>query len=84
MPPPLLALHEWLDSWRGIGFIVTGMARQGCKVSLREVDAWVATFYNDPITSAAGFASASTSWVAVQRAAWAALPKIEFGATQAG
>jgi len=26
--PELLLLHRWLDSWRGIGDIVAGMARQ--------------------------------------------------------
>jgi len=26
--PELLLLHRWLDSWRGIGDLVAGMARQ--------------------------------------------------------
>ena len=42
--PALRALHAWLDSWRGVGLIVEGMRRQGYRVSLREIDAWVAGF----------------------------------------
>jgi hypothetical protein len=42
-------------------------------VSLREIDAWVASFRHDPMVSDAGFASASPPWAAVQQAAWAAV-----------
>jgi hypothetical protein len=31
LPPQtsaLRALHDWLDNWRGVGFIVDGMRRQ--------------------------------------------------------
>jgi hypothetical protein len=34
------------------------MARQGYRVSLREIDAWVASFRSHPMVSDAGFASA--------------------------
>jgi hypothetical protein len=52
LPPQtaaLRALHAWLDNWRGIGLIVEGMRRQGYRVSLREIDAWVASFRSHPI-----------------------------------
>jgi hypothetical protein len=42
--PALRALHAWLDNWRGVGLLVDGMRRQGYRVSLREIDAWVASF----------------------------------------
>jgi hypothetical protein len=51
------------------------MRRQGYHVSLREIDAWVASFRHDPMVSDAGFASAATPWEAVQRAAWAAVKR---------
>ena len=58
LPPQtsaLRALHAWLDNWRGIGLVVAGMRRQGYRVSLREIDAWVASFRHDPMVSDAGF-----------------------------
>src|SRR5439155_19956155 len=44
--PELRLLHRWLDSWRGIGDIVVGMARHGCDLQLTDYDAehWPATF----------------------------------------
>jgi len=41
------ALRSWLDSWRGIGDVVHGMARQGFDLQLTRYDArgWRATFY---------------------------------------
>ena len=73
--PALRALHAWLDNWRGIGLIVEGM-RQGYRVSLREIDAWVASFRRDPMVSDDGFGSAPTPWGAVQSAAWAAVKRV--------
>jgi hypothetical protein len=76
LPPQtsaLRALHAWLDNWRGVGLIVEGMRRQGYRLSLREIDAWVASFRHDPMVSNAGFASAPTPWQAVQQAAWVAV-----------
>jgi hypothetical protein len=52
------------------------MRRQGYRVSLREIDAWVASFRRDPMVSDDGFASAPTPWGAVQRAAWAAVKHV--------
>ena len=67
------ALHAWLDSWRGVGLIIDGMRRQGYRVSLREIDAWVASFRHDSMVSDDGFGSAPTPWGAVQEAAWVAV-----------
>ena len=43
----LRLLHRWLDSWRGIGDLVAGMARQGYDMQLTGYDGrgWRATFY---------------------------------------
>jgi len=47
MPPALLTLHRWLDSWSGIGVIERGMARQGYDLALTRFanEGWRATFY---------------------------------------
>ena len=71
--------HHWLDSWRGIGDIVAGMARQGYDLQLTRYDArgWRATFYTSGMehsaTSATGSAFEVSPWKATQRAAFAAL-----------
>jgi hypothetical protein len=78
LPPQtsaLRALHAWLDNWRGVGLVVEGMRRQSYRVSLREIDAWVASFRRDPMVSDDGFGSAPTPWEAVQQAAWAAVKR---------
>jgi hypothetical protein len=69
------ALHAWLDSWTGLGLILVGMERQGFALSLAKIhgNGWRASFYADPVLSAAGFAVAPTPWAAVQRAAWLAV-----------
>ena len=45
--PELRVLHRWLDCWRGVGDVVTGMKRQGYEISLGDHGAgqWIATFY---------------------------------------
>ena len=45
--PVLGALRSWLNSWRGIGDVERGMARQGYDLQLTWYDArgWRATFY---------------------------------------
>ncbi len=75
--PELRLLHRWLDCWRGVGDVVTGMNRQGYWLHLSNVDAgtWRATFSRDTLTSTEGFGAADTPWRAVQQAAWAALGK---------
>ena len=72
--PALRALHTWLDSWAGVGHIVTGMERHGFDLTLSKIHGagWRASFYGNPMTSADGFAVAATPWTAVQRAAWIA------------
>jgi len=79
LPPVLLALHRWLDTWRGIGHLAVGMARQGFDLQLTRYDeqGWRATFYTSGMehspTSATGTAWERAPWRAVQRAAWQAL-----------
>ena len=77
--PELRLIHDWLDTWSGIGLIVVGMSHQGFTVSLGEhgVGRWIAVFFHgrsgpEPI-AAAGTAQDPTPWRAVQRAAWATL-----------
>jgi hypothetical protein len=77
--PELRLLHRWLDSWEGVGLVVTGMRRHGFQVSLGEHGAgqWIAVFYSGigghSEIHAAGTAQAGTPWKAVQRAAWGTL-----------
>jgi hypothetical protein len=80
--PELRLLHRWLDSWRGIGDVVIGMKRQGYELSLGDHGSqWIAVFYAGhggyEQLDAAGTAYAMTPWMAVQRAAWAALRKAD-------
>jgi hypothetical protein len=83
MPPALLTLHRWLDSWSGIGIIERGMTRQGYDLSLTRFanEGWRATFYlwgmAHSFTSTTGSAWEKTPWQAVQRAAWDALTRME-------
>jgi hypothetical protein len=72
--PELRLIHAWLDSWRGIGLVVVGMAHQGYQVSLgaHGTARWIAVFYragggHEPVV--AGTAQEATPWQAVQRAA---------------
>jgi hypothetical protein len=77
--PMLGALRSWLDSWRGIGDVERGMARQGFDLQLTRYDekGWRATFYTTgmehSITSATASAWERTPWHAVQGAARDAL-----------
>ena len=80
--PELRLLHRWLDSWRGIGDIATGMKRQGYEISLGDHSGqWIAVFYlgygGEQPLEAAGTAQEATPWRATQRAAWDALNKIQ-------
>jgi len=45
--PELRVLHQWLDDWRGIGDVVSGMALHGWDVQLTDYDAeqWRATCF---------------------------------------
>jgi len=79
--PVLGALRSWLDSWRGIGDVERGMARQGDDLQLTRYDekGWRATFYTTGMehspTGVIGTAWEQTPWHAVQRAAWDALTR---------
>ena len=79
----LRVLHAWLDTWRGIGDVVAGMARQDFDLELRRFDGrgWRATFFpsgfEHSFTSTAGSAWAATPWHAVQRAAAETLDRLE-------
>jgi hypothetical protein len=53
--------------------IVDGMARQGYRVHLREIDAWASAVPQWSATT--GFASAPTPWEALQQAAWVAVKR---------
>jgi hypothetical protein len=77
--PELLLLHQWLDSWTGVGLIAVGLHRQGWDLQLTQYGDgnWRATFY---VTGAAhsivgGSAWETTPWRAVQRAAWVVVDK---------
>lgn len=79
--PELRLLHGWLDTWRGIGDVVAGMARQGFDLQLTRYDerGWRATFFvtgiEHSLTNATASAFEASPWRATQRAAWAALMK---------
>lgn len=78
-------LHEWLDSWSGIGVIERGMARQGYDLQLTPYanEGWRATFFltgrEHSMRQATGSAWEPTPWRAVQGAVWEALRKGEPG-----
>jgi hypothetical protein len=77
--PAVRALHGRLDTWRGIGDLEAGMAREGYDLQLTRFPAegWRATFYitgreHSP-HAATGSAWERTPWRAVQDAAREAL-----------
>jgi len=79
--PEIEMLRSWLSSWRGVGLVTVGMARQGYDLSLtRYADlGWRATFYvsgreHSP-TGASGSAFETTPFRAVQTAAWETLAR---------
>ena len=83
--PDLRLLHNCFDTWRGIGDVVAGMARQEYDLELRRYNGrgWRAIFFQSgfehSLTSHAGAAWARSPWDAVQRAASDALYKLRVG-----
>jgi hypothetical protein len=80
----LHALRSWLDSWNGLGAVVTGMEYQGYDVSLtRYPEGWRATFIPRDHTTRPWVGQVvrfhETPWRAVQSAACEALRKAEQG-----
>jgi hypothetical protein len=73
--PELTLLHRWLDTWAGVGLITVGVERQGYRLSLSHIaeGEWRARFMSSPMFAPNGFGVAPTPWLAVQRAAWAAV-----------
>src|SRR2546427_2296802 len=72
--PALLVVRAWLDSWRGIGSIVVGMARHGYVLSLTsDRDGWRATFLHRSHLMQPWIGQVltwcATPWPAVQEAA---------------
>jgi len=73
------ALRSWLNSWRGIGDVERGMARQGYDLQLTRYDekGWRATFYTTGMEHLPmrldGHWWERTPWHAVQGAARDAL-----------
>ena len=83
--PEVRRLHRCFDTWRGIGDVVAGMARQEYDLELRRYDGrgWRAMFFQSglehSLTSHAGAAWARSPWEAVQKAASDALHRLEVG-----
>ena len=76
--PELFLVHALLDSWRGLGLIVVGMARHGYDVSLTSNgNGWRATFLHRSHVLHPWVGQVlrwwPTPWRAVQEAAWRAL-----------
>lgn len=82
--PEVRLVHDWLNSWRGVGIIAAGMHRQGWDLQLTEYGDghWRATFYVTGMAHSivGGSAWEPTPWQAVQRAAWASVANPAHGA----
>jgi hypothetical protein len=79
---PLPALRSWLDSWNGLGAVVTGMERHGYDASLiRYPEGWRAAFLPRDHTTRPWVGQVlsfhATPWPAIQSAARDALRKAE-------
>jgi len=76
VPPVVLTLAHWMNSWAGLGAVVTGMSAQGFNLELKEFPwGWRANFYPTGIAHSVvvGSAYEPTPWTAVQKAAGEAL-----------
>jgi hypothetical protein len=49
-PPEVRMLRRWLDTWTALGLVTVGMARQGYRLHLTNIDdgVWRATFSRAP------------------------------------
>jgi hypothetical protein len=69
--PELRLVHDWLDSWSGVGLIAVGTHRRGWDLQLTQYGDgnWRATFYVTGVAHSivAGSAWEPTAWGAVQR-----------------
>src|SRR5262249_41855844 len=75
--PELVPLHRWLDSWKGLGDIVSGLNAQGLDLELRQFPrGWRAKLYTGtPRSIVVAPAWEPTPWRAIQQAAWLALSR---------
>lgn len=76
VPPVVLAFSRWMDSWAGLGAVVTGMSAQGFNLELKEFPwGWRANFYPTGIAHSVvvGSAFEPAPWTAVQKAGWEVL-----------
>jgi hypothetical protein len=79
-PPEVTLQRRWLDSWAGLGDVITGLTRQGLDVELRQFpDGWRANLYPTGTAHSIVVSSAweRTPWQTVQRAGWGALMRAE-------
>jgi len=77
-PSEIVMLRRWLDSWRRLGHVVTGLNAQGLDLELRQLArGWRANLYPTGTAHSIVVASAwePTPWRAVQRAGWLALSR---------
>jgi hypothetical protein len=72
--PELQLLHQWLNSWMGVGLIAVGVERLGYRLSLSHITEgeWRAQFSAHPMWASVGYGVAATAWRAVQIAGRAA------------
>ena len=76
--PEITLLRRWLDSWAGLGDVISGLTRQGLDVELRQFPhGWRANLYPTGMAHSIVLASAwePTPGRAVQQAGWAALDR---------
>src|SRR5262245_33269932 len=79
-PPEVVPLHQYMDSWRGVGDIIAGLHAQSFDIEMQQFpQGWRVNLYPTGTAHSIVVASAwePTPWRAVQRAAWAALSRPE-------
>jgi hypothetical protein len=79
--PELRLLHQWADTWSGVGVMAVGLHRIGYDLDLRQYGDghWRASFYVTGLAHSilGGSAWEPTVWRAVQRTGWDALKHAE-------